>query len=73
MSGHDSRNGRRGATLSNTGTVTLNEVDGLIANNASTAIVGIGAAAGIPTLNAYGLMLLALALGLAGVVLVRRS
>ena len=58
--------------LNNTATVTINEADGVVANN--TSVVGISASvANIPTASEYGLMMLALLLGFAGIVVMRRS
>jgi len=58
--------------LNNTATVTINEADGVVANN--TSVVGIAAnVANIPTASEYGLMMLALLLGFAGIVVMRRS
>jgi hypothetical protein len=57
-----------GNSMINTATVTLNEVDSAPANNSST--VGV---AEIPTLSEYALMMLALVLGIAGVLVMRKA
>jgi large repetitive protein len=53
-------------------TATINEADGVVSNNSS--VVGLAAnVANIPTASEYGLMMLALLLGFAGIVVMRRS
>jgi hypothetical protein len=55
--------------LSNTATVTANETDPVPANNTSTAAVIV--VDEVPAVGGYGLMLLALVLGVAGAFVVR--
>jgi hypothetical protein len=58
-------------TLSNTATVTINEADGVISNNSSIATLS-ASVSNIPTTSEYGLMLLALLLGFAGIVMMKK-
>jgi len=58
--------------LNNTATVTINETDGVISNNSSIATLSANVA-NIPTASEYGLMMLALLLGFAGIIVMRRS
>jgi large repetitive protein len=57
-------------SLENTATVTASETDPVPNNNTSTAAPALGG--NIPTASEYGLMLLALMLGIAGMLVVRR-
>ena len=56
-------------SLTNTATVSANESDPVPANNSSS--IDVGATAGIPSLSEWGLLLLGLMLGLAGVWITR--
>jgi len=58
-------------TLANTATVTINEADGVISNNSSIATLS-ASVSNIPTTSEYGLMLLALLLGFAGIVMMKK-
>ncbi|MEM7051513.1 MAG: DUF11 domain-containing protein [Acidobacteriota bacterium] len=57
----------------NTAMVTADNADPLTADNSSTAIVGVGSVLEIPTLGTWGLLLLLVALGGAGLYIVRRG
>lgn len=59
-------------SLSNTATVTATNTDGNAGNNASTAVIAIDPAAVVPTLSPSLLLLMALALALAGWIATRR-